>query len=221
MRLMAITPIHVTDAELERRRVRYARLSPSGVDVGLFNLPGHAGVPRALETAADVAASSRLVAEAALACDPSEWDALMPDCVLDPGIDRLERAAAVPVFGMLRLCAGFLAACGRRFAAVTRNRAIGDELVERIRHEGLEPAFVRLVVLDLDFAAIADDAAWGAALAGAEDEAAEAGAGALINGCSAVELRGAARIPTLDPTRLALDLVGSATRAGLAAPVPR
>ena len=38
MRVIAITPIHVTDEELARRQERYSRLAPEGVTVELRNL---------------------------------------------------------------------------------------------------------------------------------------------------------------------------------------
>lgn len=55
MKIVSITPIHVTAAELERRQQRYNRIAPSGVTVELRNLTQ--GSPTALDTPTDVRAS--------------------------------------------------------------------------------------------------------------------------------------------------------------------
>lgn len=209
MRIRAITPIVVTEDELGRRQSRYHRLSPPGVLVDLWNLPEG---PRRLETDDDVRASDRLVAEVAVATDPTRYDLVLPDCVLDPGVDA-GAGAAVPVAGILRLTAGALAGLGWRFSAVTRNRAIGDELVRRLERYGLGEAFAGLDVLDLDFEAVADDRRWHQTLRPVREAVAARGVGAIVNGCSAVEVPGGGRgAAVVDPTRMALDLIGVAAR---------
>jgi allantoin racemase len=89
LRIKAITPIRVSGEELARRQARYSRLSPPGTEIELVNLPPGDGSPARLETAEDIAASDRLVAQEALRGAGTEFDAVLPDCVLDPGIDAL------------------------------------------------------------------------------------------------------------------------------------
>ena len=218
MKVKAITPIHVADDELERRSARYRRLAPPGVEIDLLNLPDDASIPRRLESPEDIAASDRLVAEVARR-HADGADALLPDCVLDPGIDALERLGGPPAFGMLRLAAGFLASCGRRFGAVTRNRAIGEELERRVRLYGLDPWFDRVVVLELDFEAVADHDRWEEALDRSRSAFEGTGVSAILNGCSAVELTGERETPVLDPAALALRMLGVVAASGLAAPL--
>jgi Asp/Glu/hydantoin racemase len=208
MQVTAITPIRISDEELERRRERYRKLSPPGVELELVNLADGDGVPRTLDSAADIEVSDRLVAEAARS-HGARADAVLPDCVLDPAIDSLEAEGGPPAFGILRLAAGFLASCGRRFGAVTRNRAIADELERRLGVYGLEPWFEGVQVLELDFDAISD-ARWERALEGAQAAFSGTRAQAIINGCSAVELHGEHATPVVDPTALAMRLVGVA-----------
>jgi len=207
MRITAITPIRISDEELERRSARYRKLSPPGVELELVNLPDGDGVPRTLDSRADIDASDRLVAAAARA-HAEDGDAVLPDCVLDPAIDSLESNGGPPAFGILRLAAGFLAASGRRFGAVTRNRAIADELERRIGVYGLEPWFEGVEVLDLGFDAIAGDDRWERALEGAQASFSGSGVRAIINGCSAVELHARHATPVVDPSALALRLIG-------------
>lgn len=132
MRIKAITPIRVSEAELARRQARYEALSPPGVEVELVNLPGRHGVPDRLNSARDIRALEEIVIEEASRTDPARHDAVLPDCVLDPGLDRLERECPVQAFGILKLSSGFLVSLGHRFGAFTRNRPIGEELRDRL-----------------------------------------------------------------------------------------
>lgn len=209
MRVRSITPIRVPDDELERRRKRYARLSPPGVTVHLDNLVDGPSTPWQLDTDADVATSSDLVLDMALDTDPAEFDLVLPDCVLDPAVQRAS-TEPVAIVGILQLTATHLALLGRSFTAVTRNGAIADELADRVRVYGLDRHFLGVDVLELDFAAIQDESRWHAALAPSRLAAAERGASAVINGCSAVDVQeGAAGAPAVDPTGLALRLLGA------------
>ena len=216
MRVRAITPIHVDDAELERRRVRYASIAPPGVQVHLDNLPSGPDVPRQLDSADAIAASDSYVVEAARHTDPAQFDAVIPDCVLDPGLDRLrDEGFALPVIGITELAATATAAVGGRTAAVARNAAIAEELERRIRLYGLGPRFAGVHVLGLSFADIADDATWNAALDDAARHFVGSGVTAILNGCSAVEVRAGTGVPVFDPTRAALALLGAAHESRL------
>ncbi|ABG03332.1 hypothetical protein Rxyl_0356 [Rubrobacter xylanophilus DSM 9941] len=216
VRIRAITPIRVSEAELARRQARYESLSPPGVEVELANLPDRPGVPHRLDSARDIRFSEELVIEEALRTDPARHDAVLPDCVLDPGLDRLERESPVPAFGILKLSAGLLVSLGHRFAAFTRNRPIGEELRDRLEAYGFLPSFDRVEVLDLAFEAIADDEGWNEALRESGQRFSGSSTTAVINGCSAVELRPAGNaVAVVDPTRLALSLLGLAAGEGL------
>ncbi|MGB3634978.1 MAG: aspartate/glutamate racemase family protein [Rubrobacteraceae bacterium] len=217
MRITAITPIRVGRSELTRRQARYDALSPPSVEVELIDLPDHPDVPRSLESDSDIRASERLVIEEATNLDPSRCDAILPDCVLDPGLDQLEAEASVPTFGILKLSAGFLLAAGHKFAAFTRNQAIGDELCGRLARYGYLPQFDRIAVLDLSFEDIANDEEWNKALREAGEQFLGSSTSAVINGCSAVELRPNSQdaVTIVDPTKLALLIIGLAADSGL------
>ena len=217
MRITAITPIRVGELELARRQARYDALSPPSVEVELIDLPDRSDVPRSLESEQDIRASERLVIEEAMNVDPSSCDAILPDCVLDPGLDQLEAEASVSTFGILKLSAGCLLASGHEFAAFTRNRAIGDELHRRLESYGYLPHFDRVAVLDLAFEDIANDEEWNKALCEAAAQFSDSSTTAVINGCSAVEIQSDSRdaVTIVDPTKLALAFLGLATDTGL------
>lgn len=208
MRVRAITPIAVSADELERRRSRYRDLSPAGVTIDLENLDG--GPPQ-LDSAAAIEASNALVLEAAAATDPARHDLVLPDCVLDPAVER-GVPTPVPVAGILALTGRYLASLGTRFAVVTRNRPIADELEARLVAYGLDRHLAGVHVLDLDIEAIADDRRWNEALRPVVADASRRGVGVVVNGCSAVEVDLAAGVSVVDPTRLALRLLGVATQ---------
>jgi allantoin racemase len=211
MRIRAITPIHVDADELERRRARYARLAPEGVSVHLDDLGEGPEVPRALDTAEDVRRSESLVLAEARRTDFEAYDAVLPDCVLDPGVGD---ADDVPMLGILQLSAHLLASTGQRVTAVARNEPIAAELERKAVGYGLAGQLTNVRVLGLDVTDIADDAAWGAALARGT---AGVDAPLVINGCSAVEVGDdAGEGPrVVDPTALALRVLGLLVELGL------
>lgn len=207
MRLFAVTPIHVTDDELNRRRERYSRLCPPGVSLDLVDIGADA--PTAMDTAEQIEAAEALM-QKALRNAPEGYDGLLPDCVLDPGVSALGDESVLPVYGILRLSIAYSLATGRRVGAVTRNQAIADALLAQVAAYGWAETFVGVRVLNLSFDAIADDSKWNAALGSAVADLSNAGAQWVINGCSAVEVgheESGARV--IDPVAMALSLIGA------------
>lgn len=219
MRIKAITPIRVTDAELARRQARYQSLSPAGIDIELVNLPAGSDVPRSLESVDDIAASDRLVAAEIRRSDARRYDAVLPDCVLDPGLSSAAGDAPVPVFGILQLAAGFLVLLGHKFAAMTRNEPIGDEFRACLKRYGLDANFDDVAILQLSFDDIEDDVRWNTAIEGVRSRFADRGVQSVVNGCSAVSVtEHDSGVAVIDPTRLALQVLGVAAEADLVTP---
>lgn len=209
MIVYAVTPIHVEANELARRQARYDALSPSGLRVELVDIGSRA--PVALESEQQVRDSEGLVVES-LEQAPDYADALMPDCVLDPGVVDLSARLSRPVFGLLRTSTAWSALSGRRVGAVARNVPIAEELVRVVGVYGLGHAFTGVEVLDLDVDAIHDSPRWATALRDVVQRMARAGAGDLVNGCSAVDLPSEAAswpVRVVDPTALALRLIAA------------
>lgn len=203
MKILSFTPIAVGDQELARRQARYTEHSPAGIEVELRDIGAQSGAPAALDTPDDVAASERAVLAAFAAADPTGFDAFLPDCVLDPGIDD-QAGLARPLLGIGRLTGTFLATQGRPLHAVARNTAIAAELDRRFASYGLGTPATR--VLDLGFDVIADDRAWGEAVT---DSIADLDDGFVFNACSAVDVAPSTGGPVLvDPTATALRLLG-------------
>jgi Asp/Glu/hydantoin racemase len=216
VRIFAVTPIHVSAEELARRQARYDALSPDGLSVHLEDIGPDA--PRALDTEEQVRESDEMVTAALeRAAGRAEGvDAVMPDCVLDPGVAHLSGRLDRPVFGLLRTSLAWGAITGRSVGAVTRNEAIAEELRRQVEGYGMAESFTGVEVLDLDVDAIHDAGRWAASLHEVVERMGRAGAGDLLNGCSAVDLPPeAARWPVrvVDPTALALRLIAAGAQA--------
>ena len=101
---------------------------------------------------------------------------------------------------------------GRRAGAVTRNRPIADEVERQVAAYGLAASFTGVEVLDLDVEAIHAGTVWADALREVVGRTRAAGAGDLVNACSAVELPADAAswpVRVVDPTALTLALVAA------------
>ena len=197
LRVRAITPIHVDSDELRRRQERYDRLAPVGIAIHLDDLGADPAVPRQLQTQDDIRRSEELVVAEIRRTDAERFDAVLPDCVLDPGVGVVQDAP-VPVVGLLSLCGHFLAGAGQRFAAVTRNEAIAEELRRKADSYGMADVLTEVRVLGLSVEDIADDRTWAAAVTRV---VADVPVGAVFNACSAVEVQEAGAGPRIvDPT---------------------
>lgn len=215
MRIRAITPIRVGQAELRRRQARYDRLSPPGTQIALEDLPDTGSSPTQLASQSDLRSSEKLGVELGSSTDPGTFDALLPDCVLDPGVPTLDELAEVPVLGITRLSAHLLAGLGLRFGVLTRNSTIAEEYRSVISRYGLGSAFAGSYLLGLDVDDISDTGKWNAAVAAAAAAAEDDGVTVLLNGCSAVETRaGATEVRIVDPTALALKVADFASHEG-------
>ncbi|MEU6495454.1 aspartate/glutamate racemase family protein [Streptomyces sp. NPDC046984] len=211
MKIHSVTPVRVDAAELTRRRARYRRLSPPGVEVVLED--GGPEAPPQFATRDDIETSTSAVTEALAKASAEDYAVRMPDCVLDPAVPVTPDGSAVPTVGMLRLTASHLAATGTVFGAVTRNHIIGEALAERIEEYGLGPWFAGVAVLDLDFDTIPDTLRWNEAVRGALDEFAARGVTAVINGCSAVDTGTPHAVQLVDPAERALRLLAAGAQA--------
>jgi Asp/Glu/hydantoin racemase len=208
MRLIAITPIHVTTEELDRRQARYNRLAPQGVTVELRNLSKK--TLTALDSPADVVTSDAGIIGDVAELDISNEDFVMPDCVLDPGFRTDSNSNVV---GMLQSVMAHLVEAGHKVGAVTRNQTIGDELVRRVHEYGYGENFVGLVVLNLSFDAINDEELWHQSLEAALEKLAASGATVVINGCSAVNVhQSRLKLEVVDPAELALKILAQVNR---------
>jgi Asp/Glu/hydantoin racemase len=215
IRVKAIAPLNLAGDEMVRRQSRYDRLGGDQLAITLFNLVGE-GAPDRFDTADQIAASERLTAAEIGRTDSTDFDVILPDCVLDPAVGEVD-SPPVPVVGILQLVVSYLASVGRPFAAVTRNRVIGDELARKVDCYGLGRLLTGVHVLDVDFCLVSDHQGWADAMAPLREELEKRGVRTLFNGCSAVDIDTdhLGSVSVVDPTALALQLISLAPSVGL------
>lgn len=216
MKVRIVTPIRVGAEELARRQERYERLSPEGWNLEIEDLPDDPSSPLQLGSREQITASEMVGLAVGSGTDASRYDALMPDCVLDPSLAELRAVNEIPVLGISQLSAGFLASLGIRFGVVTRNDIIAEEYSAVMERYGLGDLFQGAYVLGLSLEDIADTDTWNAAVVKAAESAQRDGVTVLVNGCSAVEVvveQFAVRV--VDPTALALRVANFAVSEGL------
>ncbi|TSD62558.1 aspartate/glutamate racemase family protein [Aeromicrobium piscarium] len=200
MRLLAVTPIDVSDEEVGRRQARYDRLCPPGLSIELRNIGTAA--PTALEDAAAITASEEAMIRYFASVDPAGFDGFLPDCVLDPVVDHAD-ALPLPVYGIGRATAHYLRGLGLTVGAVARTAAIAAELDRRLGVYGVPAA--PTAVMHLSVEDIAKDEIWAAAV---EKTMGSLGVQAVINACSAVDVTTTGQSAALvDPTAVALRMI--------------
>ncbi|HET7194866.1 MAG TPA: hypothetical protein VFI99_07720 [Nocardioides sp.] len=196
MKLLALTPIDVPPEEVARRQARYDAIAPDGLQVVVRCPPG---LPAELGSEEDVVKSDAVLVSA-YAAEDGDWDGFLPDCVLDPAVHAVS-SLPLPIHGIGRLAMHALAGAGLSWRAVARNEPIAREL-DRLAGSYRLATSGQTVVLSLGVADIADEAGWSAALSSA---VADLPCDAVLNGCSAVDVREGLPGPVVvDPTALAL-----------------
>jgi Asp/Glu/hydantoin racemase len=195
----------LAEEELIRRRERYAVISPSNVSIHLDNLREG---PSRLESEGQIRRSEALVFEEALKTDTSRFDGIFLDCVLDPALEQLQEAVEIPAFGITNLVSNFVGSLGLRMAAVARNESIAHELTQRMDAFGWSRQMDGVMVLDLSLEDISDPDLWNRTVREHMESGGLQSVDVVINGCSAVEVRPAGGPRVIDPTALALRLVG-------------
>lgn len=214
LRICMISPIRLPEPVAATRAERLRALGGRDLDVDLVGLPPEA--PGGLDHPEQVEAAAAHISAVAMRLDPARYDVVIPDCVLDPGVE-VAADCEIPVLGLLRLVAAGLHGFGRPFSAVTRNQTIAAELEARLRGYGLDEGFRGTDVLNFKVEKVSREVEWMSAVDEIVRERARAGVTIVLNGCSAVA---ASPSPwsgswVVDPTTYAFDLIRARLRNGL------
>ena len=115
-----ITPVCVDSTDIARREQRYRDAVGPGVFIRVFNVPEG---PTRLSCKTDLQQSEESAIRVGEQTDPTEFDAILFDCVFDRGLDRLRERSPIPVFGPMSFTLGVLEQIAQRFSVVVRTPA--------------------------------------------------------------------------------------------------
>ncbi len=180
--------------------------------------------PTSVESAIDAALAAPGVIDAALRAERHGADAVVVDCMLDPGVDAAREAVGIPVVGCGEVALAAAAEAGP-FAVVTvldRQRRAFVDLVRRLgvaeRLRSVRAIGVPVLALEQD-----REHAIRATIAASRAAVTEDGARAVVFGCTGMlgcaEPVGAALgrdVAVIDPLPAAVGRVAAAVRAGTA-----
>ena len=223
MQIRVINPV-ITKSWEEETLATYRAAASAATDVSVVTLAW--GTPSVEGHVAETLVAPDIIAKA-IEAERAGIDAVVVDCMGDPGVQACREAVDIPVVGPAEASMHLAAMLGHRFSVLT----VVDSLIPVVENQALrygvagKLASVRafnVPVLDLagDW-----DATFEAVIAVAEAAVREDGAHVLIPGCTGLagfapriqaELaRRSCEVPVLDPPPVALKLAESIVSLGL------
>ncbi len=224
MKIRVIAPV-TTQAFVAETAEAYRQAARPDTEVSVVGLERG---PASIESDYEEALAVPDVLAKARAAEKEGMDAVVVDCMVDPGLDAARELLTIPVVGPAQASMHLAAMLAHRFSVIgimARDIPIFHRLFVKFGLEG-KVASVRVVnipVLELE----GDPARLTEAIVGASLQAvAEDGAHAIVLGCTgmkgvarAVSAELAARgyeVPVIDPSLVALKLAESLVDVGLA-----
>ena len=144
-------------------------------------------------------------------------DAYVVACATDPGIEAARAATSRPVLGVFRCAVAAAAARAERFGVIAIVEASKARHMAALRAMGLEARFAAEVALNVPMEALLDGSAIQARLGEAARLLVDAGAGAVVLGCTGMAhhraaVQEASGVPVIEPCQVAvLQAIGAVT----------
>ncbi|WP_374596170.1 aspartate/glutamate racemase family protein [Sphingosinicella sp.] len=178
-RIAILNPVIDTGAVPMQALASYAQpgiiLEPMFLDHG----------PSSIENEADVAACTPHVLEIGSRLAESGVDAIIVNCMCDPGVAQLRARCAIPVLGPAEATMHYAAGLGLRFAVIDVVEGAEVEVRAQVRDFGVGHAFAGYWSIKVPVLALhTDPVRTVEALAAASRLAADAGATAILLGCT-------------------------------------
>ena len=131
-------------------------------------------------------------------------DAYLIACASDPGLEAVRAITPSPVLGVFRCAVAAALTRAERFGVVAIVQESRGRHLAALRSMGLESRLAGSVALDVSMEALLDPAAARGLLIDAAMDLAEAGAGAVVLGCTGMAghraaVEAAAGIPVIEP----------------------
>ena len=139
-------------------------------------------------------------------------DAYVIACASDPGIEAIRATTSRPVFGVFRCAVATAVARAERFGVVAIVDASKARHMAALRAMGLESRLAAEVALNVSMETLLEQQAARSRLIGAARACVDAGAGAVILGCTGMAhhrlaVEDAVGIPVIEPCQAAAGIV--------------
>ncbi len=224
MHIRVINPVITTSWEEDTRRT-YTRAAGPGTQISVVSLNwGTASI----ECYRDLALAVPDIMAKALAAEREGVDAVIVDCMADPGLYAMRELLAIPVVGPAEASMHLAAMLGHRFSILTVLEADIPAFEDQAQQYGLRTRLASVRSFNIPVLSLDDDAeaTLEAVMGTAEAAVREDGAHVIIPGCTGLAglapriQRGLAargcEVPVLDPPPVALRLAESLVALGLA-----
>ena len=134
-RVKIISPIKIEETDLRRRRMRYSEYAGPDTQITVFNLPEG---PTTLDTPGDILFCEHAVFQEGIRTDPTDFDAILIDCVFDPALSALSEQCPVPTFGPMKATLPMVIQVASKFSYVARAERQTIWLAETAARYGYE-----------------------------------------------------------------------------------
>jgi allantoin racemase len=222
MHIRVINPVITTSWEQETLEAYRSAAGP-GTEVSVVTLDW--GTPSVEGHVAETLVAPDIIAKT-IEAERAGVDAVVVDCMGDPGVQACREAVDIPVVGPAEACMHLAAILGHRFSVLT----VVDSLIPVVENQalryGVAPKLASVRAFNIPVLDLASDAdaTFGAVMAVAEAAVREDGAHVLIPSCTGLagfapriqaELaRRGLEVPVLDPPPVAMKLAESLVSLG-------
>ncbi|MBW1676617.1 MAG: hypothetical protein JRJ79_08425 [Deltaproteobacteria bacterium] len=147
-RVKIISPLKATEADIQRRQLRYSEHAGPDTQVEVFNL-GEG--PAALNTPGDLIFCEHAVFQEGVKTDRSEFDAILIDCVFDAAVDALREETRIPTFGPTRTTLPIISLVAPNFSIIARIEKQSELLAQVVRKYGYGDRLVSTRALGISY----------------------------------------------------------------------
>lgn len=214
--VLVVDPVVRGDMTTEEEYLR--SVADAGTNVRLTCLPRG---PSSIETFCDeVLAVAEMLPM--IAAEADSYDAIVVNCMADPGVRAVRELVDVPVVGPAEASVSLALQLGHRFAIVTIMANGGPWTELQVRAMGLGGRMAAAVGIDIPVLDLATDqeATTSALLAAARDCVERLGADVIVLGCTAMQevarrLASELDVPVVEPVAAALKTAEALATLGL------
>lgn len=147
-RVKIISPIKIDEADLRRRQIRYSEYAGSDTQISVFNLSEG---PSTLDTAGDILFCEHAVFQEGMRTNPSDFDAILIDCVFDPALIALREQCPVPTFGPMKATLPMVMQIASNFSYIARAERQTLWLAETAARYGYKPYMASAQFLGISY----------------------------------------------------------------------